>query len=202
MIAGLRGTVVLAEDSGLVHLRCGPAVLELHMPVSQARELRTGEDAALYTHLHFSSKSDQLKLFGFASILARDLFATLITGPGVGPKVALALLELGAEGLVAAVRDGDEKMLITVPGVGPKLAKKIVLELSDKVAKEFAGVAAATARIDGQLAGALREALDAVVALGFPRLKAEQALAQVRSDYDGQDRVVLIRRMLARLSTR
>ncbi|MBN2082593.1 Holliday junction branch migration protein RuvA [bacterium] len=200
MIAALYGTVEHRRDDGQLELRCGPVVLELTLPVSQARELRPGDEAELFTHLQLSTTADSIRLYGFTSRVSRELFATLLTGPGVGPRVALALLELGAAGLVAAVRDGDEKALTSVKGVGPKLAKKIILELSEKVGQEFAQVARAEARRVAEQPTEVGDALDAVVALGYPRPQAEQALAKVRESYDGTETTALIRRMLSVLS--
>jgi Holliday junction DNA helicase RuvA len=201
MITALRGTVVQVLGDGRVHLRCGPVALELQMPQIQARELQAGDDAELHTYLHLSTSADQLKLHGFTSGVSRDLFATLITGSGVGPRVALALLELGPGALIAAVRDGDERTLTAAPGVGPKLAKKIIVELSEKVAKEFAAVAEAEGAPPRGEEPAVEDALDAVVALGFPRLKAEQALAHVRREYDGTETATLVRLLLARITS-
>jgi holliday junction DNA helicase RuvA len=206
MIAAVAGVVVAARGDGLTQLRCGPVTFELALPATQARELRVGEEAELFAHLHFSSKTDSLRLFGFTSAVARDLFATLISASGVGPKVALALLELGVPGLVAAVRNEDEKALTTVPGVGPKLAKKVLLELKDKVGREFAWAASAQAAACGpEPPQAVADALDAVVALGYPRNRAEAVLAQLRGEsggaVDAMDTTDLIRRVLSRLAT-
>ena len=199
MIAALNGTVVSSHGDGIVHLRCGPVTLELHMPLCQAAGLNRGDEAELATHLHLATTSDTLRLYAFTTGLGRDIFATLLGGPGVGPKVALALLELGEAGLISAVRDGDDKALTSVKGVGPKLAKKIILELGDKVAKEFATVSAPA--VHGPAASpAAADALDAVVALGYPRPQAEQALAKVREDVGDADTATLIRKMLARLA--
>jgi len=200
MIAALSGRIVTARPDGQVRLRCGPVVLVLTLPASQAPELRAGDEAELFTHLQLSTASDSLRLYGFVSELSRDLFATLITGPGVGPKVALALLDLGEAGLVAAIRDGDEGALTSVKGVGPKLAKKIILELGERVGVEFAGVVPPGAPGAPTAPGYLDDALQAVVALGYPRLQAEQALAKARADYDGDDTATLIRRMLGLLA--
>jgi holliday junction DNA helicase RuvA len=206
MIAAVAGIVVAARADGLAQLRCGPVTFELALPVSQARELRVGEEAELYAHLHFSAKTDSLRLFGFTSAVARDLFATLISASGVGPKVALALLELGVPGLVAAVQQEDEKALTTVPGVGPKLAKKVLLELKDKVGREFAWAATAGALERGaQQPQAVADALDAVVALGYPRNRAEAALTQLRGELgaglEALETTELIRRVLGRLAS-
>ena len=199
MISALSGTVAANTGDGIVHLRCGPVTVELHLPLVQAAGLPTGTQIELQTHLHLATNSDTLRLYGFTSALARDLFATLLGGPGVGPKVALALLELGEAGLIAAVRDGDDKALTSVKGVGPKLAKKIVLELSEKVTREFAAVHAPAVG-GAAVPPAVADALDAVVALGYPRLKAEQALGAVRESCGDDDTALLIRRMLAALA--
>jgi holliday junction DNA helicase RuvA len=199
VIAALYGTVVLARADGYVQLRCGPVVMELWLPAAQARTLLEGEEAELFTYLYLSTNSDQLRLFGFTSRAARELFALLLGGSGIGPKVALALLELGAATLITAIRDGDEKALTAAPGVGPKLAKKIVAELSERIGKEFATLAAGEGAALPR-SSSTQAALDAVVALGYPRLRAEQALSEVRREYDGDDASALIRRILAMLA--
>lgn len=206
MIAAVAGVVVAAHGDGRTLLRCGPVTLELLLPVTQARELRVGEEAELSAHLHFSANTDTLRLYGFTSAVARDLFATLISASGVGPRVALALLELGVPGLVAAVQQEDEKALTTVPGVGPKLAKKVLLELKEKVGRDFAWAASAEAAAHGpQQSQAVADALDAVVALGYPRNRAETALVHLRGELgsalDTLDATDLIRRVLGRLAT-
>jgi Holliday junction DNA helicase RuvA len=205
VISALAGEVAVVRADGLVQLRCGPVTLELLLPLTQSRELHAGEYAELQTYLHFSSASDSLRLFGFTSAVARDLFTVLIGASGVGPKVALALLELGVGGLVGAVQQEDEKMLTSVPGVGLKLAKKVILELKDKLAREFAWaaeeVAGRPATAESQ---AVQDALDAVVALGYTRQRAGQALALVRADaaaaIERGDTAELIRRILSRLA--
>lgn len=211
MIAAVHGQVQAIRSEGRgdakVHFRCGPVTLELTLPLGMSRELSIGEDCELHTYLHFASQADVLRLYAFTSGLARDLFTMLIGASGIGPAVALNLLDLGAGGLVAAIRDADEKTLTKVSGVGPKLAKKVILELGEKVAKEFSGfgleghsMQAAAVGAGRQEASPVEDAIQAVIALGFPRPRAEAALAEVRRDYDGEETVQLIRKMLSRLS--
>lgn len=200
VIAALQGIVINSGQEPVL-LKVGQVTLALTMPTVQAAGLRPGDELELHTHLHFSSSADQLKLFGFTSPVARDLFVTLISGSGVGPKVALALLELGVPGLVAAVRDGDEQTLVSVVGVGPKLAKKVILELSEKVAKGFAGVTEDTI-YESKRQPVVEDAVGAVVALGFSRVAAEQAMDQFKQDEHGDDPAPLIRKLLASLGPR
>jgi Holliday junction DNA helicase RuvA len=200
VIALLSGTPVSIKADGKAIIEVGGIGYEVTMPLSQAHELREGEPAQVFTHFHFSSQADTLRLFGFTSQLARDLFALLIRASGIGPAVGIALLDLGVPALATAIRSGDERTLTKVSGVGPKLAKKIILELGEKIDKEFGSVAAGPAAPTlGKLPQPLEDALQAVIALGFPRQHAEAALAEVRAEYGGDETVVLIRRMLAQL---
>ncbi|MDQ3023328.1 MAG: Holliday junction branch migration protein RuvA [bacterium] len=190
----------MIRGDGKVLLDVGFVSMELTMPTAQARELREGEPVQLFTYLQFSSQSDTLKLFAFTSQLARDLFAMLIRASGIGPAVAVALLDLGVPALATAIRSADERTLTKVTGVGPKLAKKIILELGDKIDKEFGAIAVGTSAPSmGKLPEPLEDALQAVIALGFPRTHAEAAMTEVRTEYGGDETVVLIRRMLAQL---
>jgi len=195
MIASLYGLVAGSFSDGIV-LEVGPVTLEIQMPQVQAAQLRQGDEVRIYTHLQVSTSTDQLKLYGFDSLEGKRLFSTLIKGSGVGPKVALALLDLGIPGLVSAVMAGDEGVLCSVPGVGPKLAKKIILELKDKVTKGFAG--AAEHAQDGVAEG-LGDAVQAVVSLGFSRIQAERAVFEASKEAKGLDIAGLIKLALAKV---
>lgn len=200
MIASLNGTPISIRMDGKVVIEVANVGYEVTMPVSQAHELQQGESVQIFTHFHFSSQADTLRLFGFTSQLARDLFALLIRASGIGPAVGIALLDLGVPALATAIRSGDERTLTKVTGVGPKLAKKIILELGEKIDKEFSSIATgAPVPALGKLPQPMEDALQAVIALGFPRQHAEAALAEVRTEYGGDETVVLIRRMLAQL---
>jgi Holliday junction DNA helicase RuvA len=196
----LAGTAVAIRPDGKAIIEVGGVGYEVTMPISQAHELRVGESSQVYTHFHFASQADTMRLFGFTSQLARDLFALLIRASGIGPAVGIELLDLGVPALATAIRSGDERTLTKVSGVGPKLAKKIILELGDKIEKEFGSLTVAgPATALGKLPEPLEDALQAVIALGFPRQHAEAALAEVRADYGGEETVVRIRKMLAQL---
>ena len=199
MIASLHGTVADIPADGIVHLSCGPVTLELHMPGSQAIRLHAGESLRLYTHFHFSSSADMMRLYAFQRSDERDLFVLLLSGSGGGPRVALSLMDIGFGALARAIIDADEKTLSSASGVGKKLAQKIGVELADKVSKRFGQVAAegtaAASRIDDES----EQALEAICALGFTRAQAEDSLAAVLDDGKAET-AVLVRRMLAWLS--
>jgi Holliday junction DNA helicase RuvA len=207
MIAGLSGTVEQAGLDGGLILRVGAVSIQCSMPVADSAGLLPGEHVALSTSLQLTAPAagagaGGIRLYAFATPEGRDLFELLLGASGVGPRVALALLELSPAGLARALAEGDEKTLTAAKGVGPKLAKKLLLELGEKAALQFAALlrrGPGWPALAGPAAQAESDALDAAVALGFTRLQAEQALAGAREDYAGDDPAQLVRLLLARL---
>lgn len=201
MIASLQGSIVDIPAEGIVHFSCGPVTLELHMPSSQAARLHSGESMRLHTHFHFSSSADVLRLYAFSRADERDLFQLLLGGSGVGPRVALSLMDIGFAALARAIIDGDERTLTTASGVGKKLAQKISVELADKVATRFGRLAAEAGEGISRtgLDDESEQALEAICALGFTRAQAEDSLSAVLEDGKAET-AQLVRRMLAWLS--
>ena len=94
-------------------------------------QLKKGERAKLYTHLHV--REDIFELYGFSSQAELNSFRMLIGVSGVGPKAALSVLSAATP---QSIVTGDEKALTAAPGIGKKIAQRIILELKDKLAKE------------------------------------------------------------------
>lgn len=136
-----------------------------------------GEAASLHVETHV--REDHIHLYGFGSLAERDWFRLLTTVQGVGTRVALAILSaLSADRLSDALAAGDGDMLTQAPGVGPRLAGRILAELKDKA------VPAGPARpgpADGDShtrAGAVDDAVSALVNLGYRRGEAYGAVAE------------------------
>lgn len=85
----------------------------------------------LYTSL--IHKEDGMSLCGFLSAQEKETFGVLQTVSGVGTKVALLILELPINAIISAVISEDEKVISQVKGIGAKLAKRLILELRDKM---------------------------------------------------------------------
>ena len=93
---------------------------------------RVGEKAFLFSYLHV--KEDALDLYGFSDAEERSFFELLLTVSGVGPRSALAVLEVAhLAKLKAAIVEGRADLLTQASGVGKKIAERIVLELKAKV---------------------------------------------------------------------
>ena len=108
--------------------------------------LAAGQEAKILTHLVV--REDAWLLFGFAGSYERDIFSTLITVSGIGPKLALAALAVfSPDELRAAVSGGDLAALTQIPGVGKKSAQRILVEIGDKLGEPAAGETGSTAGI-------------------------------------------------------
>ena len=136
-----------------------------------------GEAASLHVETHV--REDHIHLYGFADLAERDWFRLLTTVQGVGTRVALAILSaLSADRLADALLAGDADMLTQAPGVGKRLAGRILAELGDKaMPARDAPPGAAGGAGDGR-AGAVDDAVSALVNLGYRRGEAYGAVAE------------------------
>jgi len=132
--------------------------------------LSAGSDAEFWTHL--AVREAILDLYGFSSEEELRLFEMLLTVSGIGPKSALAILDIATvETMRSAIAGGNASYLTKVSGIGKKTAEKIVLELKDKVGAAAEGRAAS---LHGE-----EEALEAMRALGYSQAEARDALRKV-----------------------
>jgi Holliday junction DNA helicase RuvA len=123
-----------------------------------------------------------MTLFGFASTDERDMFETVQTVSGVGPRLALAMLSvMGPDELRVALSTGDAKALTKIPGIGAKSADRLVLELRDKVGRlPGSGSAASTPTSPAAPTSAWQDQVsEALVGLGWSAKQAADAIASV-----------------------
>ena len=181
MIASLRGRVVSLRLDAVV-LEVGGVGLLVQATPGTLAELRPGHEAQLSTSMVV--REDALTLFGFADADERDVFETVQTVSGIGPRLALAMLAVHTpEGLRTAVASQDLTALMRVPGIGRKGAQRIVLELTDRLGAPSTGTGAGGATA-GSVASAgvvpwRDQVLDALVGLGWPARAASDAVDSV-----------------------
>lgn len=133
MIALLEGTVEHTGKSTATLLVGGVGFL-VQVPERTVPTLAVGSTVRLFTHM--AVREDDISLFGFASPQDREFFRLLISISGIGPKAALSILSsFDSAVLLRHLLNNDEKSLTKVPGIGAKTAKRLCLELSEKVRK-------------------------------------------------------------------
>ena len=128
----------------------------------------------LHTFLHI--KEDAHTLYGFSDPFEKFMFVSMISVSGIGPNTArMVLSSLSPREAQQAILSDNVKLIQSVKGIGPKSAKRLILELKDKLGKKIdefdVSVAVSHNRIH-------EEALSALANLGFSRLASEKALSQ------------------------
>lgn len=185
MIATLTG-MVTEHQGNIVVLEVGFVGYGVLVSSSDQAVLPTSTETKLYIHEHI--KEDLHDLIGFKSLSTKQLFEQLLTVKNVGPKGALAVLDIGNEAEVRrAIAGGEVKKLQTAKGVGKRAAEQIVVELRDKVGAPVGGAAedlVGRAGVDQN-----DEAVQALMTLGYSDVDAQAALAKIDSDLPVEERV-------------
>lgn len=169
MIGHLEGTV-RAIRAGYAIISAGGVGYKVALTRENIAKLSPDAETAVWTYL--AVREDALDLYGFATEEELRFFELLRTVSGIGPKSALAILDVASvETMRSAIASANASYLTSISGIGKKTAEKIVLELKDKV-----GIAA-----DGSK-HAMRgdeDALEAMKALGYSAQEARDALRKV-----------------------
>lgn len=178
MIASVQGTV-LSRGLDSVVVEVGGLGLRVQAAPATLGPLRVGERATLATS--FVVREDSFTLYGFADDDEREVFETVQTVSGVGPRLALAMLAvLSPDALRVAVAAEDLTTLQRVPGIGKKGAQRIALELADKLGPPTGGApASAPAPVR---TGPSEQVVEALVGLGWNARAAQEAVEQIVGD--------------------
>jgi len=136
-------------------------------------EFKRNKPVQVYTH-QIVSEND-ISLYGFRSLEEHDLFISLISARGIGPKTACAILAMkDMTGLRQAIENGNAKYLCKFPKIGPKTAQQIILDLKGKLVN-----IEESPFVNSHLA----EALEALQALGY----GEKELVKVKKAFEGTE---------------
>ena len=189
MLAYIRGTLEM-KMSGYVVIDVGGLGYKLYMSDKGIDNLgNIGEETKVYTY--YRVREDDISIFGFNTLEELKMFELLLGVSGVGAKTALAMLAICEPSEFAlAVITEDVKTLTSIPGIGPKSAKRIILELKDKITKEQEIEAinkevSAKTQTNNKLQQAIKnnnklaEAISALQVLGYNKKEIEKAFEKV-----------------------
>ncbi|NSG75124.1 Holliday junction branch migration protein RuvA [Anaerostipes hadrus] len=147
---------------------------------------KIGQEIKIYTHMHV--REDDVSLFGFLSKEEKEAFELLIGVNGIGPKVGLSVLStLSVYELKMAVISEDVKTISKTPGLGPKGAKKLILELKDKLSFEELeedGVGAEIFNTSADSSDSVMITIEGLVSLGYSKSEAAIAVNKVEDAKD------------------
>ena len=133
MIDQISGKIISINDNYVV-LEVGGLGIKVNISANFASKLVNEDLITLVTYLNV--REDALDLYGFKNDSERNLFLMLISISGIGPKLAVSILSgVELDELKSNILSGDIKSLTSIPGVGAKTAKRIIIELKDKLSK-------------------------------------------------------------------
>lgn len=188
MIASISGEITQVLE-GQVVVNVGGVGLLLNLTEEACLDIRPGLKRAFHTYLVV--REDQLTLYGFTTIEARDQFVHLISVSGVGPKIALATLSaLSPETIRRAITGDQPEIFAKVPGIGKKTAQKIILDLQGKI--QPLEPLEAVSKMDETDA----EVMEALTALGYSIVEAQTALQSLAKDDEDADAETRLRKAL------
>lgn len=158
------GNYVVVETGGLgIKLFASRQTIEGLPPV--------GAEMKFFSHLHV--REDALDLYGFLSEAELIFFEMLISVSGIGPKSALAILDIAPlNELSAAIKEGRPDLLTRASGVGRKTAERVIIELKTKVQSSKSEAVVERMQTDSDL-------VEALMSLGYRRDEARAGLAKV-----------------------
>lgn len=204
MYSYIKGELVeIAED--LIVVEANSIGYNIHVPGQVLSYLpERGSEVKIYTYLYI--REDAMMLYGFRTKDDLNVFKLLLGVSGIGPKGALAILSvMTTDDLRFAVLGDDEKTIAKAPGIGAKTAKRLILELKDKLKLEDAFESALEhgqeiAGAQEQSTNAVKnEAVQALTALGYSSSEALKALQNVEIT-DGMDVETVLKSALKQMA--
>lgn len=174
MIAYLEGKLVEKTPTELV-LDVGGVGYHLQIPLSTYERLgKNGSRIKILTYQYV--REDAFKLFGFVTLEEKNLFELLLSVSGIGPKIALGILScISVDDFNRFITLEDLDSLTGISGIGKKTAKRLIVELKDKIDQDFKIEKGITFKdkVKLDLAG---QAINALISLGFTRYQAKEAV--------------------------
>lgn len=185
MIAHVRGKVEEKFGNSLI-VDVNGVGYEITVPTPDFEVANLDEERKFYTYHQVRENAEEL--YGFSSLTAKKIFELLISVQGIGPKAGIAILSLAeAEEVRNAIANADTAFIAKASGVGKKSAERVIVDLRDKVGipSHYGATEAKFAKV----ANEPDEALDALIALGFPLKEATAALERVDSSLSVEERI-------------
>ena len=174
MIDQISGKIISINDNYVV-LGVGGLGIKVNISANFASKLVNEDLITLVTYLNV--REDALDLYGFKNDSERNLFLMLISISGIGPKLAVSILSgVELEELKSNILSGDIKSLTSIPGVGAKTAKRIIIELKDKLSKTTTTELGFEDNFGSKIS---KDVLSALVGLGYSESIAIEVIKRI-----------------------
>jgi len=181
LISFLEGIVDTVGVNYLV-LNANGIGYQINIPAYNNLSLKTGDKTKIYTYLYL--REDKIMLYGFLTKEEENFFELLISTQGVGPKVGLNILsKMTPDDFSKAILQEDLDSITVIVGIGNKLAKKIVLELKEKISKTTFLEAGVEKTFKSEN---ISDAIDVLKVLGYTYKKAKFAVEKTQEKFKGE----------------
>jgi len=196
MISYIKGAITY-KNPAYILVETGGIGYHVNISLNTYAQIEKLETVKILTY--YSVKEDSLTLYGFAEEVERSLFIHLISVSGIGTNTARVILSgMDANEAKAAIISEDVLAFKKVKGVGPKTAKRIILDLKDKIMKESGETPLSLGTTNNTLRS---EALSALVALQFNKIQVQKVLNKILKEQPNvKDVETLIKLALKQMS--
>lgn len=169
MIAYLKGKIIKKNSKGIIidTGNVGYFVSIFRNLLADMKE-KTETEIFVYTNV----KEDAIDLYGFKTEDELDFFTQLISVSGIGPRTAVEALNIQIDRLKSAILNEDSAFITQIPGIGSKTAKRLILELKDKVEiSDITNLSRPHGKIEVN-----KEVIDALAKLGYQKSEILETL--------------------------
>lgn len=196
MIAYISGPITF-KSPAFIYVEAAGVGYHINISLNTFSKIEHLNQVKVLTYFHV--KEDGQSLYGFYDEEERQIFIHLLSVSGIGPNTARVILSyMNPEEVNMAILQENVAALNAVKGIGPKTAKRIILDLKDKIAKKQDDVASLVVTVNNTIR---EEALSALLALGFPKAGVQKSISQVlRSDPSVGSVEDLIKKVLKQMS--
>ncbi len=186
-IAEISPTYLILESNGIGYF--------IKISVNSFQFFQGKKETKIFTE--FIVKEDGQFLYGFATKEEREIFRMLTSVSGIGPQSALLILSsMNPDEIKEAIITENIAALKSVKGIGPKTAKRLVVELKDKILKDFGDTFTQTVPVQN---ASVEEAVKALEVLGYPRRTTEKVISLIVKNMPQANVEQIIKAALKRL---
>ena len=193
MITHIQGRLTEKNPTDVV-IDCNGVGYFLNISLHTFSQIPDKEHLKLFTHLQV--REDAHTLYGFASLMEREIFRLLISVNGIGANTARTMLSsLTPDQIKEAIASEDVAMIQSVKGIGQKTAQRVIIDLKDKILKVYQ-IDEASLSVNNTNKD---EALSALEVLGFAKRQAEKVVDKIAMSQPDASVEVLIKEALKNL---
>lgn len=177
MIAYISGDITFKNPT-FIYVEASGVGYHINISLNTYSKIENLSKVKIFTHLNV--KEDSHTLFGFFEEDEKELFILLLSVSGIGPNTARIILSsMEPDQVRYAILQEDVQTFNKVKGIGPKTAKRIILDLKDKVMKSGKEIVLTGIGANNTIQN---EALQALVALGFHKSNSDKILSKILKD--------------------